>query len=123
MLTDVLCGRPDYGVDFHNPVCREPRHQQPRRVLLQHRCHVAGLASRFVGTYMMKYVRPAVLLAVFGVCAALCTLAAILIEGMAGLYFLVAISAFMSIMFPSIYGIALEKVDERDTSLSGRHSW
>ena len=28
-----------------------------------------------------------------------------------------AISAFMSIMFPSIYGIALEKVDARDTSL------
>ena len=76
-----------------------------------------ALGFRFVGTYMMKYVRPAVLLAVFGVCAALCTLATILIEGMAGLYFLVAISAFMSIMFPSIYGIALEKVDERDTSL------
>ena len=41
-----------------------------------------ALELRFVGTYMMKYVRPAVLLAVFGVCAALCTLATILIEGM-----------------------------------------
>ena len=36
---------------------------------------------------------------------------------MAGLCFLIAISAFMSIMFPSIYGIALEKVDPQDTFL------
>ena len=45
-----------------------------------------------------------------------CTAGTILIEGMAGLYFLVAISMFMSIMFPSIYGIALDRVDARDTS-------
>ena len=37
--------------------------------------------------------------------------------GMAGLYCLVAISAFMSLMFPTIYGIALENVESRDTSL------
>ena len=36
---------------------------------------------------------------------------------MTGLYCLVGISAFMSLMFPTIYGIALENVDSRDTSL------
>lgn len=76
-----------------------------------------SLSFRFIGTYFMKYVRPARVLAIFGTGAMICTLATILIHGMAGLYFLVAISAFMSIMFPSIYGIALEKVHERDTSL------
>ncbi len=76
-----------------------------------------SLSFRFIGTLLMKYIRPALMLTLFGIGAAVCTAATILIDGMAGLYFLVAISAFMSIMFPSIYGIALEKVDSHDTSL------
>ena len=36
---------------------------------------------------------------------------------MPGLYCLVGISAFMSLMFPTIYGIALENVEESDTTL------
>lgn len=76
-----------------------------------------ALTFRFLGTYIMKYIPAPRLLTLFGIGASLCTLCAILIVGFAGLCFLVAISAFMSIMFPSIYGIALERVDERDTSL------
>ena len=57
------------------------------------------------------------LLTIFGIGASICTLGAICIEGMGGLYSLVAISLFMSIMFPSIYGIALENVDTKDTHL------
>lgn len=76
-----------------------------------------ALSFRFIGTYLMKYIRPARLLMCFGVGATVCSAATVLINGMAGLYFLVAISAFMSIMFPSIYGIALQKVDKTDTSL------
>jgi len=76
-----------------------------------------NLVGRFIGTYIMKYVNQRRLLAIFGVGASICTLGAICIEGMAGLYSLVAISLFMSIMFPSIYGIALENVCNEDTSL------
>ena len=36
---------------------------------------------------------------------------------MLGLYCLVAISFFMSLMFPTIYGIALEDVDAQDATL------
>ena len=75
------------------------------------------LCFRFVSTFLMRYVDSRRLLAVFGVCASLATLGAILIEGMAGLVSLVAISAFMSLMFPTIYGVALEKVEKRDTEL------
>ncbi len=78
---------------------------------------VLFLCFRFTGTYLMKFVTPATMLKWFGVGAAVCTVGAIIIEGLAGLFSLVAISAFMSIMFPSIYGIALEKVDKQDTSL------
>ena len=76
-----------------------------------------SLTGRFVGTWLMKYVRPAVMLTAFGIGATCCTLGAIFIVGMAGLWSLVFISLFMSIMFPSIYGIALTGVREADTSL------
>ena len=75
------------------------------------------LCSRFISTFLMKYVNSRVLLAVFGLGAIVCTLGTILIVGMPGLYCLVGISAFMSLMFPTIYGIALENVDSKDTSL------
>lgn len=75
------------------------------------------LAFRFIGTYLMKFIRPGMLLSIFGIGATLCTLGTIFIVGHVGLYCLVGISAFMSIMFPSIYGIALDKVDEADCSL------
>jgi FHS family L-fucose permease-like MFS transporter len=76
-----------------------------------------ALTGRFLGTFIMHYVNVCRLLCIFGVCAALFTSGAILIDGIWGLYSLVAISLFMSIMFPSIYGIALEKVNAEDTSL------
>jgi FHS family L-fucose permease-like MFS transporter len=76
-----------------------------------------ALTGRFLGTFIMHYVNVCRLLCIFGVFAALFTSGAILIDGIWGLYSLVAISLFMSIMFPSIYGIALEKVNAEDTSL------
>lgn len=75
------------------------------------------LCSRFISTFLMKYVNSRLLLVAFGVGAMTCTTGTILIEGIYGLYCLVGISAFMSLMFPTIYGIALENVDSRDTSL------
>ena len=75
------------------------------------------LCGRFVSTFLMKYVNGRKLLAIFGVCAGLCALGAVLIVGMPGLYCLVGISIFMSLMFPTIYGIALENVDLQDSSL------
>ena len=75
------------------------------------------LCSRFVCTFLMRYADTRTLLAVFGTGAALCTLGTILIVGQAGLFCLVGISFFMSLMFPTIYGLALEDVESRDTSL------
>ena len=76
-----------------------------------------NLSGRFIGTFIMHYVNTRRLLMLFGIGASVCTLGAICIEGLWGLYSLVAISLFMSIMFPTIYGIALENVDSKDTHL------
>ena len=75
------------------------------------------LTSRFISTMLMKYVNSRRLLAIFGCGAALCSLGAICIVGMLGLYCLIGISFFMSLMFPTIYGIALEDVDSQDSTL------
>lgn len=75
------------------------------------------LCSRFISTFIMKYVNSRKLLAIFGCGAALCTLGAICFVGPVGLVCLVAISAFMSLMFPTIYGVALEDVSLEDSTL------
>ena len=75
------------------------------------------LTSRFIATFLMRYVNTRVLLSIFAVGAGLCTIGAICIVGMGGLYCLVGISFFMSLMFPTIYGIALENVDAQDATL------
>lgn len=75
-----------------------------------------NLCGRFIGTWLMRYVNPHRMLLLFAIGACCTTAGTVLIDGMPGLYCLVATSAFMSIMFPTIYGIALEDV-RQDTTL------
>ena len=63
--------------------------------------------SRFICTALMKHFRPAAMLAAFASVATVLTLVVMFAGGRAGLYSLVAVSACMSLMFPTIYGIAL----------------
>lgn len=70
--------------------------------------------SRFVYTWLMKYVTPARLLTVGAVLSAVCTLMVVLTGGWVAVIALVLISVFMSLMFPTIYGIALGSVSESD---------
>jgi FHS family L-fucose permease-like MFS transporter len=75
------------------------------------------LSSRFLSTFLMKYINSRKLLTIFAACAMITTSGVILIEGMMGLYSLIATSAFMSLMFPTIYGIALNGLSEEDSTL------
>ena len=75
------------------------------------------LCGRFISTFLMKYVNSRKLLMFFAIGAMLATTGTILIDGIMGLYCLMAISVFMSLMFPTIYGIALENVSIEDSSL------
>ena len=67
---------------------------------------------RFVNIWLMKYVKPGRLMAVFAVIALLLLCGVIFVGGRAGMCCLVAVSACMSLMFPTIYGIALGDVGE-----------
>jgi FHS family L-fucose permease-like MFS transporter len=68
---------------------------------------VTFVTSRFICTFLLRFVSPGRLLMTLAIGAGLLTLGTILIRGMVGLYCLVGISACMSLMFPTIYGIAL----------------
>ena len=70
------------------------------------------LVGRWVCTFLLRFLPAARLLAGFAILAMVFTLGAIFLPGMAGLYSLVAISFAMSLMFPTIYGIALEGLGE-----------
>lgn len=64
--------------------------------------------SRFICTYLLRYVNAGRLLAILACAAGILTVCVILLQGRLGLYCLVGVSGCMSLMFPTIYGIALE---------------
>ena len=70
------------------------------------------VTSRFICTFLLKYVSPGGLLLALALAGGGLTLGTIFIPGMVGLYCLVGVSACMSLMFPTIYGIALKGVGE-----------
>ena len=64
--------------------------------------------SRFVCTFILRYLNPGLLLGILAFAACCFTAGVIFMENIWGLYCLVGVSACMSLMFPTIYGIALE---------------
>lgn len=64
-------------------------------------------ASRFICTYLLKYVNSGRLLKILSSVAALLLVGVIFSQDRMGMYCLVAVSGCMSLMFPVIYGIAL----------------
>jgi len=76
-------------------------------------------AFRFVNTALMKYITPGILLTGSALLGGVATLIVILSGGMVGVIALVSVSAFMSLMFPTIYGLAVEGLDYDDTKIAG----
>lgn len=68
--------------------------------------------SRFIATYLMKFFSPGKMIRAFAIAAGILTLGVIFFQNIKGLYCLVGVSACMSLMFPSIYGIALRGMGE-----------
>lgn len=63
--------------------------------------------SRFVCTFILRYLNPGLLLKLLAVAACGFTIGVIFLQNVWGMYCLVGVSACMSLMFPTIYGIAL----------------
>ena len=68
--------------------------------------------GRILGTYLLKTINAGSLLVLFASFSSLTILITILAQNILGLYSLVLTSFFMSVMFPTIYGIALQDLNE-----------
>lgn len=64
--------------------------------------------SRFICTFILRYLNAGKLLMILAIFGGIFTLGVIFLQNIFGMYCLVAVSACMSLMFPTIYGIALK---------------
>ena len=86
------------------------------------------IACRWIATFLMKYLNPASMMAFFAACAIACCAGAMYLPThilfrvgslpfSANVICLVFMSGFMSLMFPTIYGMALGGLDEKALKL------
>tara|TARA_B100001059_G_scaffold236624_1_gene288354 strand:- start:679 stop:1971 length:1293 start_codon:yes stop_codon:yes gene_type:complete len=73
--------------------------------------------GRAIGTYLLRFMSSGKLLMYFSLFAVFFILGAIFITGLVGLYSLVFVSFFISLMFPTIYGISLENLTEEQSKI------
>lgn len=93
----------------------EGMEEQAAEVLSQQYNIVAMIifcCSRFICTFLLRYLNPGKLLMTLAIAGGIFTIGVITFQDVKGMYCLVAVSACMSLMFPTIYGIALEGLGE-----------
>lgn len=73
---------------------------------------VGFMLGRFSGTFLMKYIKPARLLAIYSVVSILLLVIAILFKGTVAVYAVMLIPFFMSIMFPTIFAMGISGLGE-----------
>lgn len=70
------------------------------------------MAGRFSGTFLMKYIRPEKLLALYAAMNVLLLVVAVSTHGSVAVYTLMAVPFFMSIMFPTIFALGVKGLGE-----------
>jgi FHS family L-fucose permease-like MFS transporter len=73
---------------------------------------VGFMAGRFVGTFLMKYIKPARLLMIYSLISVLLCAVSIVADGRTAVYALLAVPFFMSIMFPTIFALGIKGLGE-----------
>ncbi len=66
------------------------------------------MVGRFVGTFLMKFIRPSRLLTGYSAACVLLVGLAIAVGGKASIFCLIAVEFFMSIMFPTIFSMGVK---------------
>jgi FHS family L-fucose permease-like MFS transporter len=74
---------------------------------------LAFMIGRFFGTYLMRFVAPPRLLAIYSIINFVLLLAAVLADGLFPVYALVGVEFFMSIMFPTIFALSIRGLGSR----------
>ena len=71
-------------------------------------CGMAFMIGRFLGTFLMKYIKPEKLLTLYAIANVFLCLGAMFIHGMMAIYLVIGIAFFMSIMFPTIFALGIK---------------
>lgn len=77
---------------------------------------VLFMTGRFSGSFLMTWVRPNRLLAVYSVISLVLVLTGVLGSGMVAVYSIMLVSFFMSIMFPTIFALSIKNLGD-DTKI------
>lgn len=72
----------------------------------------AFLAGRWIGTFLMGYFRPQSMLAVYAVANIVLCIVIAVFGGMTGLYAMIGVSFFMSIMYPTQFSLAIRDLGQ-----------
>lgn len=78
-----------------------------------------AMVGRFIGAALMQTIKPAVLLAVNGLCSTLLLTLVMTTSGATAMWAVLAIGLFNSIMFPTIFGLALKGLGPLTSKGSG----
>lgn len=70
-------------------------------------CTGLFLIGRFIGTFLMRYIKPSRLLTLYAVINVFLCIAAIAFHGMITIYTVMLICFFMSVMFPTIFALGI----------------
>jgi FHS family L-fucose permease-like MFS transporter len=76
----------------------------------------AFMIGRFAGTFFMRFIAPNRLLMLYALACALLSGVAVLAGGVVGIYALIGVCFFMSIMFPTIFSMGIAGLG-KDTKL------
>lgn len=106
----VMCWT--FIIQYGTPVFMAEGMTEQAAEVLSQKYNIAAMvffcASRFICTYLLRYINPGKLLSLLAVVACALLAGVVFSDGRFGLYCLVLVSACMSLMFPTIYGMALE---------------
>lgn len=73
---------------------------------------VGFMAGRFVGTFLMKYIKPQKLLLTYALINILLLIIALNTHDKVAVYAVIAVPFFMSIMFPTIFALGIKELGE-----------
>jgi len=70
------------------------------------------MAGRFIGTFLMRYIRPAKLLSIYATINILLIIVALSTHGRIAVYAITATPFFLSIMFPTLFALGIKDLGE-----------
>jgi len=112
----IEIGIPSFFADFSEKIGAE----LPTTAIDMLKYYWGGLMiGRILGIFILRTVRPGILLTVCSVCGAAMLLGSILVEGNTGMWLFLGTGLFHSIMWPVIFSLALEDLGPHTKVASG----